>query len=356
MTAPAESSGNASSPTRRVSIRDVAKAAGVSATVVSHVLNDFEGARVAEGTRDRVRRAATELNYSPNRLARSLRLKRTHTIAMISDEIATTPYATNIILGAQEAAYGQGWALVVVNTGHDREVQERALDLLEENQVDGVLYASMFHRVVEVPQRLADHPIVLLDARSDDTQMPAVVPDEVLGGRLAVEELIKHGHRRIGFAMNSEPIPATAGRMRGYRDALRAAGIRFDESLVVADKINAHGGYRAVTELLARDPRPTAIFCFNDQMAMGAYRALAEAGLHVPTDCSIIGFDNQEIIAEGLFPALSTVALPHYEMGAWAVNALIKQIEGVALDVTEFPVLLPCPVISRDSIAAPTTP
>jgi LacI family transcriptional regulator len=212
----------------------------------------------------------------------------------------------------------------------------------------------MYHRYVELPERLRGTPVVLLDARSDDAALPSVVPDELEGGRLAVEELISFGHRRIGFALNRDDIPATSGRLAGYKQALKAAGIRFDRSLVVQDESEAAGGYRAVTKLLSCKPRPTAVFCFNDRMAMGAYRAAAEAGLRIPDELSIIGFDNQEIIAEGLYPALTTVALPHYEMGAWAVETLMKVIEGDDAPTGPFPTLMPCPVVRRDSVSSPS--
>jgi LacI family transcriptional regulator len=338
----------------RVSIRDVAAAAGVSLTTVSHVLNEVEGARVAEETRMRVRRAAERLGYSPSRTARGLRLQRTNTVAMLSDHIATTPHAGKIILGAQETAFARGWTLVLFNTGDDRRLEDQDLDALVQHEVDGVLYATMYHRRVELPPRLLGAtPVVLLDARCDDETVPAVVPDEVSGGRTAAEELIEHGHRRIGFATNRDDIPATHGRLEGYRDALSEAGIRYDRKLVVAAESEAGGGYLAARELLSCKPRPTAIFCFNDRMAMGAYRAAAELGLHIPDDVSFIGFDNQEIIAEGLYPALTTVALPHYEMGCWAVETLIDLIESPPAERPgPFPALMPCPLVRRDSISA----
>jgi LacI family transcriptional regulator len=338
---------------QRVNIRDVAEAAGVSQTTVSHVLNDVEGARVAEETRSRVRDVAERLRYRPSRAARGLRLQRTNAVAMLSDEIATTPHAGKIILGAQEAAHAHGWTMLLFSTGGDRDLEDRDLDVLAQHQVEGVLYAAMYHRHVELPERLRGMPVVLLDARSADATLPSVVPDEIEGGRLAVEELISFGHRRIGFALNRDDIPATSGRLAGYKLALKAAGIRFDRSLVVQDESEAAGGYRAVTKLLNCAPRPTAVFCFNDRMAMGAYRAAAEVGLRIPDDLSVIGFDNQEIIADGLYPALTTLALPHYEMGAWAVEALVKVIEGADAPTGPFPTLMPCPVVRRDSVSSP---
>jgi LacI family transcriptional regulator len=336
---------------RRVSIRDVAAAVGVSSTTVSHVLNAVRHARVADETRLRVRQAAEQLGYSPSRAARGLRLQRTHTLALLSDEIATTPYAGQIILGAQETAFDLGWTLFLLNTGADRAVEERDVRLLVQLEIEGVLYATMYHRRVELPAGLRSLPTVLLDARSDDETVPAVVPDEVAGGCSAVEELIAHGHRRIGFAQNVDDIPATYGRLEGYREALAAAQIAYDPALVVAEDSQAGGGYLAARRLLEAPDRPTALFCFNDRMAMGAYRAAAELGLRIPQELSIIGFDNQQVIAEGLYPALTTVALPHYEMGRWAVEALVGLLGDGPRPAPPYPHLMPCPVVRRDSVA-----
>lgn len=338
---------------RRIGIKDVAAAAGVSTTTVSHILNEVEGKRINPETRQRVLDTARQLGYAPNGLARGLRLKRSNTIGFVSDQIATTPYAGRIILGAQDEAAKAGVLLLMLNTGGNPELERKEIDLLLQRQVDGVLYASMYHRVVEVPQRLRAVPTVLLDARSDDPGVPSVVPDEVLGGETAVRELVRHGHRRIGFITNVDDIPATRGRLEGYRRALAEADIAEDPRLVVSETSDAAGGYRAALRLLQAEPRPTALFCFNDRMAMGAYRAAAELGLRIPDDLSIVGFDNQEFIADGLYPGLTTVALPHYEMGRWAMEALLGIVESSATPPAgPFPTLIPCPLVRRDSAAA----
>jgi LacI family transcriptional regulator len=339
---------------KRVGLKDVAAAAGVSVTTVSHILNDVAGKRINAETRRTVLEAAERLGYLPNNLARGLRLSRSYTVGFVSDEIATTPHAGQIIRGAQEAAAEHGLLLLMLNTGGDPELERKEIALLLQHQVDGVLYAAMYHRVVQVPAQLRAVPTVLLDARSDDTTVPSVVPDEQQGGLTATRELLAFGHRRIGFVTNADDIPASRGRLAGYREALGAAGITFDPALVVADRSDAPGGYRAARTLLAATNRPTALFCFNDRMAMGAYRAAAEAGLRVPADLSVIGFDNQELISENLYPALTTVALPHYEMGARAITQLQYLID--ATDPATSPrtqEMLRCPLVSRDSVAPP---
>ncbi|MBC9822612.1 LacI family DNA-binding transcriptional regulator [Terrabacter sp. MAHUQ-38] len=338
--------------TPKTSMRDVAAAAGVSVTTVSHVLNDVPGKRITADTRDRVRAVAQELGYRHNHLARGLRLGRSQTLALVSDVIATTPFAGQMVLGAQEAAAKVGWVLMLVNTSRDPALEAREIRSLLERQVDGFLYATMFHRIVEVPELLVDTPTVLLDARSASGSVSSVVPDEVSGGRTAVEELVRHGHRRIGFLTNVDDIPATAGRLEGYRQALAAAGIALDETLVAADTSDSYGGERAARRLLTRTDRPTGIFCFSDRMAMGAYHVAAELGLRIPQDLSVVGFDNQAFVADGLRPELTTLALPHYEMGVWAVEQLLQEMD-LAAPVTPSHQSLPCPIVRRSSVGPP---
>jgi len=339
---------------KRAVIKDVAAAAGVSVTTVSHILNEVEGKRISPDTRQRVLEAAGRLGYAPNGLARGLRLRRSNTIGFVSDYISTTPFAGKIILGAQAAAAEQGFFLLMLNTGGDRELEQREIEVLLQRQVDGVLYATMSHQIIPVPAELRAVPTVLLDAQSHDRSAPSVVPDEVLGGYTAVRELIDHGHRRIAFVTDTEDIPATHGRLEGYRRALAEADIPFDQGLVTADTCDTSGGYLAARRLLEHQDRPTALFCFNDRMAMGAYRAAAELDLSIPRDLSVIGFDNQELICEGLVPPLTTVELPHYEMGARAIALLLSLGEAGPHGPVE-PELLPCPVVRRDSVAPPST-
>ncbi|QFQ97010.1 LacI family DNA-binding transcriptional regulator [Streptomyces phaeolivaceus] len=347
---------------RRIGIKDVAAAAGVSTATVSHILNDVEGKRASAETRQRVLQVAAELGYAPNGLARGLRTQRSQTIGFISDEIATSPNAGGIILGAQEAAAAQGMVLLLVNTGGDADLERRSIEMLLQRQVDGVLYAAMYHRVVRLPESLRSTPTVLLDARPEDLAVPFVVPDEVQGGYTAVRELTGHGHRRIGMVVGTADIPALHGRIEGYRKALDEAGVAYDPSLVAAETAAPVGtaagdvaaGYRAARRLLTAERRPTALFCFNDRMAAGVYRAAAELGLFVPGDLSVVGFDNQELVCEALYPALSTVQLPHYEMGARAVAQLLALTRTPGRppgpDAQE---LLSCPLVARASVASP---
>lgn len=338
----------------RPTIRDVAAASGVSVTTVSHVLNEVSTARVSGGTRVRVLAAAAELGYTASRLAQGLRTQRSHLLALVSDTIAASPHAGKIIQGAKDVASSRGWTLIVFDTGGDPATEADDLARLQTHQVDGVLYASMYHRVLTVPGALEGLPVVLVDARTKNHGPPAVVPDEVAGGRAATEELLRYGHRRIGLPWNVDDIPATRGRLEGHRQAMRAAGLDSKDSLVIPENSESDGGYRASRALLTRDAPPTALFCFNDRMAMGAYRAAQELGLRVPHDVSVVGFDDQTYIAEGLYPGLTTVALPHLEMGTWAAERLLGLIEAGGPGPTEEATYLPCPLVPRASVAAPS--
>lgn len=308
---------------RRPRIQDIAAEAGVSPTTVSHALNPAVRGRVAESTRRRVEEIARGLGYEPDPFARALRTNRSYTLAMLSDEIATTPYAGRLILGAQEAAARLGFVLLLMTTGFDPAVEAREIDTLWRYHVDGVLYASTAHRIVDVPPALTGMPLVLVNAEPSRGRHWCIFPDELQGGYIATRALVEAGHTRIGMLNTSEPIPAADGRLAGYRKALSEAGLPHRPHLVTsAEGSHAADGYLAARTVLRRRHPPTALFCFNDRMAMGAFRAAQELGLSVPHDLSVVGFDNQEIIAEALSPSLTTVALPYYEMGSAAVETL----------------------------------
>jgi LacI family transcriptional regulator len=337
---------------RSVSMQDVAARAGVSVTTVSHVLNDVPGKRIRPDTRDRVRLAAEDLGYVVNGVARSLRTRRSHAIAMIGDAIAITPHAVRMVLGAHEAASRLGWLLLHTDTGGDRSFELAEIQALQQRQVDGFLYARLYAQQVTVPAALNGLATVLVDATCSDPAISSVVPDDFGGGRTATSELLRHGHTKIAFINNAEGIPAAHMRLAGYRSALEEAGVAYRADYVVDDVPDAVGGLRAASTLLDLDDPPQAIFCFNDRMTMGVYHAAHEHGLRIPDELSIVGFDNQDPIVDGLFPGLTTVALPHYEMGAWGVRTLIDQIEHPQ-DNAASQVSLACPLISRESVATP---
>lgn len=282
----------------RVTISDVAAAAGVSVATVSLVLNNAN-ARISEATRQRVRDAAARSGYRPSSIARSLKTKRTRTIGLISDVIAATPYAGRMLAGAQEAAREHGHLVFLVDTGRDADVERDAIQALDAQHVDAMIYACMWHQVVDVPDELSAET-VLLDCRTERGTHRSVVPDEYSGGADATQLLLEAGHRRIAFVGPSSPhLVAADLRWQGYRDALAAGGVTPLPEWHVLGEISASGGRRATEALLdlPDDRRPTGVFFFNDRMAAGAYAAAHRRGLTIPRDLSIVGFDDQQLVA-----------------------------------------------------------
>ncbi|MFF2487693.1 LacI family DNA-binding transcriptional regulator [Microbacterium sp. NPDC058062] len=328
----------------------MAAAAGVSVTTVSLVMNDVES-RISEETRQRVREAARAVGYAPSSVARGLRTQRTRTVGLISDQIATTPFAGRMLAGAQDAARDNGHLVYLIDTGGDAEIEREAIDALTAQQVDAMIYACMWHRVVDVPQGVSAQT-VMLDCRPANGGYRSVVPDDRAGGAAAVRELVAAGHRRIAYIDTDDGPIASRLRHEGYLEALAEAGIPADPALHITGDTSAHGG-RAAAEVLLDlpdDERPTGIFCFNDRMAAGVYIAAHRRGLDIPRDLSVVGYDDQQLIAAEQDPPLTTIALPHYDMGRWAMEvALGVRAEGDE-DATH---LMECPVIRRDSVGPP---
>jgi LacI family transcriptional regulator len=338
---------------RQPRIKDVAERAGVSTTTVSYVLNDVADARVAPATKERVRAAAKDVGYQPNVLARGLRTRRTHMVGFVSDDVATSPFASEMIRGAHDAARRAGYLLLLVNTDHSSEMRDEVVHALMQRQVDGVVFATMYHQVVDAPAEMAGTPHVYLDCRPANGDGAFVVPDEVGGTEAVMTELLEVGHRRIGHVTDVRNAPAAGMRLAAYREVLGRAGIRFDPMLVVADEPDHVGGRRATARLLDRARPPTAVFCFNDRMAAGAYRAAAERGLAIPDDVSVVGFDDQPWVADVLYPGLTTAALPHRAMGEWALSTLLDTVEATEADRDGDAVVMPCRLIRRSSVGPP---
>jgi LacI family transcriptional regulator len=335
--------GSTPRPNQPITMREVAAAAGVSVATVSLVVNNKKDARIGADARRRVRDAIRELGYRPNALAKNLVSGSSRFIGLVADAIATTPFAGQIIHGAQDEAWKHGFVLLVANTEGNELAEKEAISMMLEHQVRGILYSTWFHRAAEIPAALRETDFVLVNCFSPDFDSRAAVPDEVQGGRAATDILVRKGHRRIAFINATTPAPARDGRLQGYRDALESAEIPFDPDLVLEAFPDQEGGYGAVADLLRRDV--TAVFCYNDRMAMGLYDGLRQRGLSIPDDMAVVGFDNQEVIAAHLRPPLSTVALPHYELGAAGVRLLL----GVDELAENALVKIECPTVERDS-------
>lgn len=304
-------------------IRDVAAAAGVSITTVSHTLSG-KGS-VSARTRQRVEEAVERLGYAPNPIARALRTDRRYLLGFVSEGIATTPYAGKIIVGAQAEAAEHGYVLMIVDIAADAFDDPR-IDALIQRQVDAVIFASASNRVVRTPRALDPARTVLLDAFDPAAPVPSIVPDEMDIAATAVRFLMDAGHRSIVHLTVEGDGPAVRGRERGYLQTMDESGLTPLVVRAAGLSGDTAAGYAAATRMLVGGPPPTAVFAFNDQMAMGVYQAATEHGLRIGRDLSVVGVDDLQLIAAALRPGLTTVALPHEEMGRAAVRRALERI------------------------------
>jgi len=336
-------------------LKDVAEAAGVSSATASLVLNGRADGRVSATLAGRVEKAAEKLNYRPNLVARSLRTQVSKTLGLISNDVATSPFAGAMLAGAKEIAWEQGWLLFLVNTNEDKKMEAVATHELIQRNVDGFIYAAMYHQKIDTPDFFAGQKVVLLDCVDSQNRFNSVVPQEYEGAAGAIEYLIQQGHSQIAHITTSEDTIAAVERLRAYKDVLTKNKIQVKNSFIIKAKgSNSIDGYEATKQLLKLSNLPTAIFCYTDRIAMGVYEAISDAGLSIPKDISIVGFDNQLNVADALRPALTTVQLPHYEMGAWAAARLLEAIDPENSEVLEpTHVQIACPLVIRDSVASP---
>ena len=336
---------------KRATMIDVAQRAGVSQATVSLVLNGAPNARVSEATRARVLEATEALGYRKGR-QHQVPEDRTPVIGLIIDEVGTTPFAAQFLEGARDEAALQGVIIATFCTRADPKIEAAALDMLLQHNIIGVLYTSLVTRKLDVPKRLDSVPTILLNCYESRTRHPSVVPGDVAGGYTATEALLKAGHRRIAHLKGEDWIDAARDREQGYRQAMTTWDVPIQEELVVTCGWTVDGGRALTLQLLDLAQPPTAIFCFNDRMAMGAYEAARFRGLRVPEDLSIVGFDDEEL-AGYLVPPLTTIVLPHDEMARWAVGALLDHHEGISAHRRSQKIKIECPLVERGSIAPP---
>jgi len=304
-------------------MRDVAERAGVSVTTVSHVINETRP--VSDELRERVLAAVDELGYQPNVLARSLRRGETHTIGMIVPDSAN-PFFAEVARGVEDTSFEQGYNVILCNSDGDLDKELLYANVLAEKQVDGILFvaAGVSTEHIHGLQRRR-MPLVVVDREIPDAAVDSVLTDNAHGGRLATRHLLELGHRRIGCVTGPSDVTPSAERVTGYRWALDKDGIPVDEALVVKGDFQYKSGYQAAYQLLAMNDPPTAIFACNDLMAVGATRAAIELGWQVPTDLSVVGFDDVRL-ASFANPPLTTIVQPKYEMGVVAATMLLERL------------------------------
>lgn len=329
---------------RPPTMADVARLAGVSVTTVSLVLNNRPDTGLRPETKERVRAAIETLGYRPNYQARALARRRSQTIGFVGERLSS-PFAGRIISGAHDVAREHGSLLLILDAEDEGELASCVKEM-HNRRVDGILIAAEGSVVYQDVPDLDGVPVVLVNCRIDGTRLPSILPDDEAGGRSAARLLIDAGHHRLACLAGDRKAVATQSRVRGFRAELAAAGIASRTVPVYYGDYRSESGYRLCLEALAEREPPTALFMGNDRMALGAYYALAELGLRVPEDVSVVGFDDQEELAESMRPGLTTMRLPHYEMGRLAAKMLFD----VPRRATLRDMRVPCVPVLRSSV------
>lgn len=299
-------------------IKDIARIAGVAPSVVSRALNNKYG--VKESTRQRIIQIARELGYYPNSAARSLVTRRSETIGIVMADISE-PFYSQSIKGMEYVAKQTGYTLLFSNSYENVEQGQVLHKMISGERVDGlVIVGSNIQEKSFISLLLErDIPFVLVERKFSDPRVNCIWLDNVKGGYMATKYLIEKGHRRIGHIAGNLYFQVALDRIEGYKRALAEAGIDFSQEWVAAGDFLTHGGYRAMKELLPLGC--TAVFVANDAMAYGALRAISEAGLKVPDDIAIVGFDDLEF-SSLTNPPLTTIRQPRYEMGRKSLEIL----------------------------------
>ncbi|MCB0166201.1 MAG: LacI family DNA-binding transcriptional regulator [Anaerolineae bacterium] len=333
---------------KRVTRKEVAARAGVSVAVVSYVVNN--GPRpVSPETQAKVQQAIDELGYYPNELARSLSRQQTATIGLIIPSLLNPVFA-EIAESLERACVSAGYLVILGGTGRDLRKEVEFAKLLRAKQIDGVVVLpSESPQAILEPLQQADIPVVILEHNLPNIH--CITMDELQGARLAMQHLLSLGHHRIGMIKRQPSSALSNLRFVGYCDNLVEAGIPCDPTLVIESKAGQAAGYTSMRQLLALPNPPTAVFAHNDMLAMGAIRAIHDAGLTVPGDISIVGYDDTSNAAY-LNPRLTTVKSPVAEMGHRA-GQIIMKLAQKQRDLPAQTIMLPVELIVRASTAPP---
>jgi LacI family transcriptional regulator len=332
-------------------LNDIADSAGVSVSTVSRVLNQKAARyRISPETEQLILKTAKALNYRPNHLARGLRLKQTNTLGLIAPDISN-PFFAYVIKRVQRVAHDQGYSLVVCNTDETLELEREQVQLLYRKRVDGIiampvgLDSTHFEELVE-----KGVPMVMLDRCFDHMEVNSVVVDNYRGAYDAVAHLVEMGHERIAFVQGLPGTFTNTERLRGYRDALRERSVAVDESLIVGGDFRQENGFIETKLLMSRTDRPTAIFASSDLITLGALQTIADEGLSIPEDVSLLTFDDFDF-APFLRCPLTAVRQPKEMMGEMAVKLLIDDLRSGTQSAKR--IVLKPTLVRRESVAPP---
>lgn len=305
-------------------MKDVARLAGVSTSTVSHVINNNRF--VSEAVRKKVTTAIGELNYAPSALARSLKLKQTRTIGMLLTA-SSNPFYSEVVRGVERSCYERGYSLVLCNTAGDEARMNHSLETLLQKRVDGLLIMCTESHLpsADILNRYPSVPSVMMDWAPFDGGSDIIQDNSLLGGEIATCYLISRGYRRIACITGPQDKTPARLRLNGYLQGMKNANLPVLPGYVVTGDFEFDGGFNAMNQLLAINPRPEAVFTSNDAMAVGVYHALYQAGLSVPGDIAVIGYDDIEL-ARYMTPPLTTIHQPKDDLGELAIDTLIHRL------------------------------
>ena len=334
-----------------VTLRDVARVAGVHPGTVSRALNPETRGLVNEHTAERVLVAAKELGYRPNPIARGLRTNRSHTIGVLVPDLMNPLFAA-VVRGIEDGLRDGGYTPLIANTDNDSERERVAFEAMSARQVDGFIAATARRdHWLLADEVVAGAKVVLVNRRVDSDSLPAVTGDDHEGIRLAVAHLAELGHERIAHLAGSQALYTGWSRNQGFVDAMGAHGLELDPGLTVfSEAFTEREGARCCGELLERRRDFTAIVAGNDLLALGCFDALEARGLRCPDDVSVVGYNDMPFV-DRFRPPLTTVRVPHYELGATAAQLMLEQLQGI--DPPPRQLLLPPELVIRGSTAPP---
>ncbi|WP_439525265.1 LacI family DNA-binding transcriptional regulator [Marivita sp.] len=338
---------SANTKTLKPTMMDVAARADVSQATVSLILNGSPGAKFSQATRKKVFDAAQELGYRLVQRGPWQGTPSTNLVAFVVDEVVSDPWMALAFEGARQRALERGVSLMLSVCGSGFLEDDDLRQKYEQMQVIGYICGTILTREITPSPFLMKSPTVLVNCYDRKRRLPSVLPGDLEGGRTATQCLINSGRTRIGFINGQDGIDATSDRLRGYRQALASNDLTFDPDLVYGGNWEPQSGYDGTMKLLGLRTPPDAIFCANDMMAIGCYEALKSSGLRIPEDIAVVGFDNREI-AQYMRPPLTTLVLPHYEIGATAVDQLLDIAAGLTPRHSQLKV--ECELIERDSV------
>jgi LacI family transcriptional regulator len=307
-------------------LRDVAAMAGVHPATASRALNPGTRSLISARTADRVLRAAEQLGYQPNAVARSLRTSRSSSIGVVVPDL-TNPLFPPIVRGIEDALAPHGYVLLIVNTDNDPAHEDRLIASLRSRSVDGLILATarLGHPLLRVPDA-GGLPVVLANRRTEGLPFPSVTADDASGIHAAVAHLVGLGHRRIAHIAGPQDTSTGLGRLRAFRSAMHEHGVPVDGTLIRRTSAWLEDeGARALSDLLDAGTEFSAVFAGNDMLALGCYDVLAERGLRCPDDLSIVGFNDMPLV-DKLQPGLTTVRIPHYDIGWEAGRLMLEQL------------------------------